>query len=289
MKPACNLSRLALCQLALAATLALSASPAPAQQTRSLAIRPAATTPTIEAGVRTGWLTRGGTRMAAIDLRLSPGWKTYWRSPGEAGIPPVFDWSASQNLADVRVLWPRPQIFDLNGLRTLGYGGTLVLPIEVTPIDPTRPVVLRVHMELGVCRDVCLPADFAVEAVLHPQESGSDSAISAALAAQPKPGRAAGLSRLTCQVDPIRDGLRVTASMDIDPLGAGPETVVLETEDAGIWVSTAVVTRQGRRLTATSDLVTPSGKPFALNRAGLTVTVVGQTGAVETRGCPAPH
>lgn len=284
--PPTSLQRL-VARLALAALLAVPAVPAMAELTRSLSAVAPAAAPSVQAWLRPGWRIAGGARMAAIDLRLTPGWKTYWRSPGETGIPPVFDWSGSQNLRHVRILWPRPHIFDVNGVRTLGYGGGLVLPVEVTPIDPARPVTLRIRMELGVCRDVCLPADVAVEAELQPGEDGPDAAISAALADQPMQARAAGLSRLTCRVEPIRDGLRVTASMEMTPLGAGAETVVLEPDDPAIWVSSAVVTRQGRRLTATSDLVTPSGQPFALNRAGLTVTVIGASGAAEQRGCPA--
>ena len=62
-----------------------------------------------------------GSRLAGLRLSMEPGWKTYWRSPGEAGIPPRFDWSASANVDSVEVLWPRPQVFTSFGLRTIGY------------------------------------------------------------------------------------------------------------------------------------------------------------------------
>ena len=62
-----------------------------------------------------------GSRLAGLRLTLARGWKTYWRSPGEAGVPPSFDWSRSENVAGVEVLWPRPKFFDSFGLTTIGY------------------------------------------------------------------------------------------------------------------------------------------------------------------------
>ena len=97
----------------------------------------------VSARLLSGWQTDRGTHMAALELALAPGWKTYWRAPGDAGIPPSFDFSASTNLKSVRFHWPRPAVFDLNGMQTIGYHDHLVLPIEVTPEDPAQPVTDR--------------------------------------------------------------------------------------------------------------------------------------------------
>ncbi len=105
----------------------------------------------------TGWQTDAGTHMAGLQLTLAPGWKTYWRSPGDAGIPPQFDWSGSQNLKSVRLHWPSPSVFHTNGYQTIGYIGGVVLPIEVEAKDPSRPVTLSAVMELGICDKVCMP------------------------------------------------------------------------------------------------------------------------------------
>jgi DsbC/DsbD-like thiol-disulfide interchange protein len=74
-----------------------------------------------------------GGHMAAVELQLAPGWKTYWRSPGDAGIPPSFDWSGSENVKSVRLHWPAPEVFEANGMQTIGYHERLVLPVEITP------------------------------------------------------------------------------------------------------------------------------------------------------------
>ena len=67
-----------------------------------------------------GWRMENGHQMAGLSLTLSPGWKTYWRSPGEAGIPPLFDWSGSDNIASVRLHWPSPSVFHTNGMHMAG-------------------------------------------------------------------------------------------------------------------------------------------------------------------------
>lgn len=240
----------------------------------------------LQASVMTGWQTEHGTQMVALRLDLAPGWKTYWRAPGDAGIPPEFDWSGSRNLRALRIHWPAPTVFDTAGYTTIGYRDRLILPVEIEPVDPARPVELSAVIDLGICRDICLPASLALTAVINPP-GAPDAAISAALAARPKTGREAGLTAITCTVEPIADGLRLTAVLALPPQG-GDETVAIESADRSVWVSEATARRDGGRLTAVTDLVPTSGAPFALDRSGLTVTVISDRGAVEVRGCPAP-
>lgn len=75
----------------------------------------------VDAQLLTGWHRNDGTHMAGLMLTLTPGWKTYWRAPGDSGIPPVFSWDGSKNLDDVTVLYPVPQVFHDGGGRTIGY------------------------------------------------------------------------------------------------------------------------------------------------------------------------
>ncbi|WP_112311714.1 protein-disulfide reductase DsbD domain-containing protein [Pseudogemmobacter bohemicus] len=238
----------------------------------------------LQASVLNGWTTAEGTRMAALRLDLAPGWKTYWRSPGEAGIPPSFDWSGSVNLKSVRIHWPAPTIFHTNGMQTIGYKEQLILPVELTPEDPSRPIRLVVNMDMGICRDICLPAEVDLDADLT-MPGARDPLIDAALAKRPKTGKEAGLSAITCAVEPISDGLRLTAKVTVPALGRN-EAVAIETADKSVWVSAATATREGKVLTAVADLVPPSGQPFALDRSGVIVTVVSDKDAAELRGCP---
>lgn len=269
---------LSLCA-ALAATLPAHAGPADA--TANVRARDV-----VSAEVLPGWRTAQGTHMAALRLRLADQWKTYWRAPGEAGIPPSFDWSGSDNLQAVQVHWPQPTVFDLNGLRTLGYTRELVLPIEFTPQSPDAPMALVTRIELGLCRDVCMPVTLELDALLSAAGGPRDTAITAALAARPQTAQEAGLKAIRCRVEPIHDGLRLTAQIEIPDLG-GSEMAVFELGDPDIWVSEAQSQRQGRHLTAVAELVPPSGAPFALDRSSVRITLLGEKGAVDLRGCPA--
>ncbi len=236
---------------------------------------------------RPGWQIEAGRHMAAMELHLAPEWKTYWRSPGEAGIPPQFDWAGSNNVASVRFHWPSPDVFRTNGMQSIGYHNSLVLPIEVVAVDPSRPVHLQARVDLGVCKDVCLPASLDLSADLTAPGS-ADPVIKAALKAQPISARAAGVGRVTCALEPIRDGLRLTAEVDLPSQGRA-EVVAVESGLPDVWVSEAMVSRDAGRLRAVVDLVPPSGAPFALDRSGIVLTVIGAAGrAVEIKGCPAP-
>lgn len=240
----------------------------------------------VQASILPGWRTANGTHMAALHLALAAHWKTYWRSPGEAGIPPMFNWSGSENLANVQIHWPRPTVFHLNGMQTIGYVADVVLPLELTAIDPSKPIRLRATVDIGVCKDICMPAALTLTADL-PAPGAPDTTIKAALNARPDTGAEAGVSGMTCQIDPISDGLRVTATIMVPPLG-GAETVVLEPGQDAIWVSQAQSTRSGASLSATADFVPTSGAPFALDRSAMKVTVLAENRAVEILGCPAP-
>lgn len=240
----------------------------------------------LQAQLRPGWQTENGSHMAALDLTLAPGWKTYWRSPGDAGIPPSFDWSGSENVKSVRLHWPAPAVFSTNGMQTIGYHDRLILPVEVTPENPGKPIRLRVRMDLGVCDEICLPASLDLAADLA-APGAPDPSIRAALDSRAATAQEAGVTSVACSVDPIKDGLRLTARLGLPDPGL-PEVVAFETADREIWVAEAITERRGGELVAITELVPPNGAPFALDRSQVTVTVLAASGAVEVKGCPAP-
>jgi DsbC/DsbD-like thiol-disulfide interchange protein len=225
-----------------------------------------------------GWQMADGHRMAAIELRLAPGWKTYWRAPGEIGLPPRFDWAGSENIAGARFHWPAPEVIDQGGMVTLGYHEGLILPVELSP-QGAGPMGVSLRMELGICREVCMPAELRLSASFG-AKGAPDPAITAALDRVPQAG-----AGVTCKVEPIEDGMRVTAR--IGAAGGVDPFVVFETADPTVWVGTAHSWFEGKTLVSQTDLVPPEGAPFALDRSGLTVTVLDRGGAVEMKGCPA--
>ncbi|MCK0140962.1 protein-disulfide reductase DsbD domain-containing protein [Aliiroseovarius sp. F20344] len=231
-----------------------------------------------------GWRDASGTHMAALRVRLADGWKTYWRSPGEAGIPPSLDWRGSGNLAGVTFHWPVPEVFDTAGMRTIGYSGDLVLPMTLTPDMVGQPIKLKGKVNLGVCKDICMPMDARISVTLPVDMKSAARPIKRALRARPDTASEAGLRRATCQVEPIADGLRLTARIDMPRVGQG-EVVVVETADPSLWVNTLSTERSGKTLTTVAELVPTSGKPFLLNRSDVRLTVLAAGRGVDIRGC----
>jgi suppressor for copper-sensitivity B len=99
----------------------------------------------------------GGSVPLGIQFQLSPGWKTYWRSPGDAGFPVSVDWTGTTNLASADLSWPVPHRFTLFGLDTFGYEDEVVFPVSARPTDPARPLGLRAKVEYLVCEKICIP------------------------------------------------------------------------------------------------------------------------------------
>jgi DsbC/DsbD-like thiol-disulfide interchange protein len=240
----------------------------------------------LDASLRQGWQTADGAHMAGLQLILSPGWKTYWRSPGEAGIPPLFNWTGSDNVQSVRIHWPRPTVFHTNGLQSIGYHDQVILPLEIMPINPAKPVHLQARVDLGVCKDICLPASVSLSTDLA-GPGVPDAAIAQALDDQPVPAAKADLRSVVCDIVPIADGVTITATLRL-PLYGTSETVAFETAQPDVWVAQATTSRRGDTLTSYTDFVPPSGAPFVLDRSRIRLTVISETRAFEIAGCPAP-
>ena len=113
------------------------------------------------AGPRSGGIVRAG-----VELRLKPGWHTYWRYPGDAGVPPRFDFQGSQNIKSVDVRWPAPKRLPEAGMTAIGYDRDVILPLVIVPQDPGKPVGLRLKLDYAVCEKLCVPADGKAELVL---------------------------------------------------------------------------------------------------------------------------
>lgn len=153
---------------------------------------------------------------AGVEIRLDPGWKTYWRTPGDSGVPPTFDFSGSENVKSVTVLWPAPERFpDGAGGNSIGYVGRLVLPLHIVQQDPAKRLLLHVKLGYAICANLCVPA----EATLALTLSG-DGAEEAALEKEelrvPRrvaPGAGKGLAVISAHREPGGEHERVTVEV----------------------------------------------------------------------------
>ena len=123
---------------------------------------------------------------AGLEIRLKPGWHTYWRYPGDAGVPPRFDFAGSQNVKAVEVLWPAPQRIPEEGMVAIGYTGDVMLPLAIVPQDVSKPVLLHLKLDYAVCEKLCVPAEGKAELLLTGGPSSQDAALAAAAARIPR-------------------------------------------------------------------------------------------------------
>ncbi|SFJ03482.1 protein-disulfide reductase DsbD domain-containing protein [Jannaschia pohangensis] len=232
----------------------------------------------IQFEVMPGWRRADGVHVAALRVRLQPGWKTYWRSAGSVGIAPQMDWRGSRNLRSVTPAWPTPKVFGTEGALSIGYDRDFILPLLI-PAQGSGPIGLRGQLSIGVCADICLPAQVEISADL-PAAGAPDLTIEAALADRPR--RVNATAR--CNLRPIDNGFAMTSQIDLPSQGRN-EAVVFEVPNASVWVTDAVVSRRGSELRATSELIAAGGGGFALDRSQVRITVIGTGGAVEIEGC----
>ena len=127
---------------------------------------------------------------AGVEIKLEPGWKTYWRYPGDSGVPPTFDFSASDNVKEATVLFPAPSRFpDGAGGHSIGYKGSVILPVRIVPKDAKKPVTLRMKFDYAACEKLCVPAKAKADLMLSGNNSGQDAAVTSAELRVPKSGK----------------------------------------------------------------------------------------------------
>jgi DsbC/DsbD-like thiol-disulfide interchange protein len=221
----------------------------------------------------------GPARLSGIEIMLDRGFKTYWRSPGEAGLPPRFDWSASTNAAAVEVLWPAPRRAQDAGGVAYVYEDRVILPVRVKPVDPARPVDLRLGLDFGICKQICIPArvDLSVElpAVRTPLEASEAELV-----------KALGLSRVPAPSSIGAPGALAIAAVADAPQGGkpafrvsvrGPADATLFAEGPEDWyVSTTPPDGSGAFTVVIEDRPREAKGPAAVR-----LTLVSTAGAVE--------
>lgn len=226
------------------------------------------------------------TYAAGVELVLADGWKTYWRMPGSSGVPPSLSWTGSTNLANAEVTLPAPQRFAERDGDTIGYKGAVAFPVRVTSSDPTKPVSLHLTLELGVCKDICIPVQQTLTLVIPPNARGASpgEAVKQALdkvprsAAERRPGDPQIKSK-KAELSSDKPRLVVEA---IYPAGAAGADLFIEApESAYVPLPKVMPAGDGSLVTFEFDLTRASDIADLKGRE-LRLTFVGATGQSET-------
>jgi len=159
----------------------------------------------------------GDQMIAGVQIRLEPGWKTYWRMPGDSGVPPSFDWSGSKNLKSAEVLYPAPHRFTDASGTAIGYEDEVVFPVMVTPERAGEPVELKVNVDYGLCKTLCIPnqANLSIELPAHRVEKGVDPLLSRFVDLVPRPaetGKLPALGGIEAKLDSAKPELFIDAN-----------------------------------------------------------------------------
>ncbi len=125
---------------------------------------------------------------AGIEIKMQPGWKTYWRYPGDSGVPPRFDFSGSENLKDAKVLFPAPHLFTDETGHSLGYKNSVIFPVVIAPQQPGKPVRLRMKIDYAVCEKLCVPAEGSAELTLGSANKRAQCRLDRRGGSRPKDG-----------------------------------------------------------------------------------------------------
>jgi DsbC/DsbD-like thiol-disulfide interchange protein len=227
----------------------------------------------------------GGTRLAGLEIVMDDGWKTYWRMPGDAGVPPNFDWSGSVNAADVRVLYPAPMRMAEAGGEVIGYKHAVLFPIEVTPQDATKPVALELAVEFGICRDICVPAMANLKLALPPAagKAAKPDAVAQAVERVPRPAasrRPTDPELKQVRVEDGEPGVRLNVAAAFHGAKAG-DVFVEAPEGLYLPMLRRLGDGEGGVVRFATDI--PAGLARDLKGKVLTVTLVSETGATEAK------
>lgn len=219
---------------------------------------------------------------AGVEIRLAPGWHTYWRYPGDSGVPPHFDFSGSRNLHQADVLWPAPERLAEAGGTSIGYSGNVVFPVRILAQEPGKPVLLRLRLQYAICEKLCVPAEARSELTLGSGAASQEAALRDAEARVPKRlnlGEGGELSIRALRIEQVAGG-KERAVVDV----AGPAGVDLFVEGPSRQWSLPVPTAlddapPGLRRFAFDLDGAPAGEPY--RGALLTLTAVAGSRAIE--------
>jgi len=247
----------------------------------------AAITPAFADGLKSasilhGWIASGGTRVAGLVLELEDGWKTYWRSPGASGFPPHFDFTTSENVQNISIEWPAPNIFGSDEYATIGYEKSVVLPLLISPKRADQDIQISLSAEIGICEHVCIPTSFTLSDNIPAEANSRPSALMASLANGPWSSEDLGIEALTCDLSADPNGFLVAISASTQNLN--PNTrIIVEYPAADVWVNNGLTSRKKTEFQMQAEIFV--NKTIALARDRFIINLLSDGVWAQHIGC----
>ncbi len=191
----------------------------------------------------------------ALQFVLSPGWKTYWRNPGPFGIRPIIDWSESRNVQNIEFFWPTPKIFNQYEIPVIGYEDILTIPIEITKISAKETAILKIHLEFGVCSDICVLKTAQINTPLQlPVPVENIDLISKAFKTLPTNITDPFFSLSSCIIEKKSDDLIVIYSIQLSEFPKSKPSMIIEYTFSDKYLENQIMKIEGKKLMVTASL-----------------------------------
>ena len=238
----------------------------------------------VSAKITDGWIEKDQKLIFGLKIDLNKNWKTYWRLPGNAGLKPLFTFDKSENVFAAKIMWPSPIIFGEDNLWSIGYKDSVLLPVEVTPIDTSKPIKLEIQADIGVCDDVCIPVTLNVSYFATPGQNQENYEILGAILSKPIKSDDIGFQPPQCI---IKNG-ELIMEFNEKNVKTGIENIelfVIEVGSSVFYVNSQKAYVFDDRITVSTKNSVETELPGVISRERIKTTIIGSNQSLEFVGC----
>jgi suppressor for copper-sensitivity B len=180
-----------------------------------------------------------------LEFKLEPGWKIYWRQPGDSGMPPTLDYKDSVNLKSLELKWPFPtKEYEAANILTNIYDGEVIIPLEVAVNDHENPLNLKSILNFQVCKDICIPFETNLFIIIDSGKSNFTNyfyKIERALSKVPVDYKTVGINNIIINKD-SENSLLFTLESLVD-IPEGKLEIFIENKDEYIKINDINITK----------------------------------------------
>ena len=238
----------------------------------------------VSAKITDGWIEKDQKLIFGLKIDLNKNWKTYWRLPGNAGLKPLFTFDKSENVFAAKIMWPSPIIFGEDNLWSIGYKDNVLLPIEITPIDTSKPIKLEIQADIGLCEDVCIPVTLNVSYFATPGQNQENYEILGAILSEPIKSDDIGFQPPQCI---IKNG-ELIMEFNEKNVKTGIENIelfVIEVGSSVFYVNSQKAYVFDDRITVSTKNSVETELPGVISRERIKTTIIGSNQSLEFVGC----
>ena len=238
----------------------------------------------VSAKITDGWIEKDQKLIFGLKIDLNKNWKTYWRLPGNAGLKPLFTFDKSENVFAAKIMWPSPIIFGEDNLWSIGYKDSVLLPLEVTPIDTSKPIKLEIQADIGLCEDVCIPVTLNVSYFATPGQNQENYEILGAILSEPIKSDDIGFQPPQCI---IKNG-ELIMGFNEKNVKTGIENIelfVIEVGSSVFYVNSKKAYVFDDRITVSTKNSVETELPGVISRERIKTTIIGSNQSLEFVGC----